>query len=269
MRHTRDSYVHRGDRERRRARQRKAGLLVALSASLTGLVAQSNAPAVAAAETAPAPLLRPAPVAGLVARAPHSSRLVVPSLSSAYAPGLVPVAQSIVARDRGLQEGGLPYAVTRAPHRALRRWHQVYRLAGEFGISTDLAGTIHDAAIAEGIEPDLAFRLVKAESEFNTRATSPVGAVGLTQVMPSTARFFMRGVTKQRLYDPGLNARIGFRYLRGLIKEYKSVRLALLVYNRGPAAVDYALEQGLDPANGYEKVVMKGYRGRGVLVHAE
>jgi soluble lytic murein transglycosylase-like protein len=146
----------------------------------------------------------------------------------------------------------------------LQRWHTVYRYAHRFGISTDLAGAIHDAAIAEGLEPELGFRLVRVESEFNERATSPVGAVGLTQVMPGTARYFVSDITRKRLYDRELNLRIGFRYLRGLIREYKSLRLALLAYNRGPVAVQNALANGENPTNGYERVVLGDYRGRGV-----
>ena len=155
------------------------------------------------------------------------------------------------------------YVVTTAQR--LRRWHRVYRLAGHYGVATDLAAEIHDIALAEGIEPDLGFRLVRAESEFNERATSPVGAVGLTQVMPGTARYFMRGVSRRHLYERHVNLHVGFRYLRGLVREYKSLRIALLVYNRGPAAVDAALKRGDDPANGYEELVAKGYEGRGTI----
>ena len=150
------------------------------------------------------------------------------------------------------------------PRRELLRWQRVYRYAEKYRIQTELARTIHDAAVAEGIEPELGFRLVDAESEFNPRAISPVGAVGLTQLMPGTARHFVPGVTRRELYDPELNARVGFRYLRGLIREYRSLRLALLVYNRGPVAVRHALANGDDPANGYERVVMRGYAGRGL-----
>ena len=39
----------------------------------------------------------------------------------------------------------------------------------------------------------------------------------------------------------------------------------LLVYNRGPIAVQKSISMGRDPANGYESLIMKGYRGRGVL----
>jgi soluble lytic murein transglycosylase-like protein len=150
-----------------------------------------------------------------------------------------------------------------SPRVDLRRWHRVYRFAHRYKITPELAGSIHDAAVAERIEPELAFRLVRAESEFNERARSPVGAVGLTQLMPSTARHYVHGVTREQLYDRDLNLRVGFRYLRGLIKEYKSLRVALLVYNRGPVAVEAAQEQGIDPSNGYERVVLGNYRGRG------
>ena len=84
--------------------------------------------------------------------------------------------------------------------------------------------------------------------------------------MLPTARFFQKDITKDQLYNRDTNLRIGFRYLRTLVREYKgNVQLALLVYNRGPVAVEASREQGLDPSNGYERVVMKGYKGRGVI----
>src|SRR5215207_3570454 len=148
----------------------------------------------------------------------------------------------------------------------LQRWNRIYNYSSRYRIGADLAASIHDIALAEGIEPDLAFRLVRVESEFNERATSPVGAVGLTQLMLPTARYFEKGITREGLYDRETNLRIGFRYLRTLVREYKgNVQLALLVYNRGPQAVQNSRDQGLDPSNGYERVVMKGYKGRGVI----
>ena len=84
--------------------------------------------------------------------------------------------------------------------------------------------------------------------------------------MLPTARYFQKGITREELYDRDTNLRIGFRYLRTLVREYKgNVQLALLVYNRGPAAVESSREQGLDPSNGYERLVTKGYKGRGVI----
>ena len=148
----------------------------------------------------------------------------------------------------------------------LDRANKIIAYSSKYHIAADLASSVYDVAMAEGIEPDLGFRLVKLESEFNERATSPVGAVGLTQVMPATAQYFVKGATREKLYDRETNLRVGFRYLRTLIREYKgNLKIALLVYNRGPAAVDAALGMGLDPANGYDRIVMKGYHGRGTV----
>ncbi len=148
----------------------------------------------------------------------------------------------------------------------LKRWHRVYTFSTRYKIRTELAGKIYDAAVAAGIEPELGFRIVRIESEFKVSATSPAGAIGLMQLMPATARGFEPGLTVEQIYDPDTNLRIGFKYLRGLIREYKGdVKLALLTYNRGPVAVRNALAMGVDPTNGYERVVMRGYKGRGVL----
>ena len=148
----------------------------------------------------------------------------------------------------------------------LDRANKIIAYSGKYRIGADLASSIYDVAMAEGIEPDLGFRLVRLESEFNERAVSPVGAVGLTQVMPATANYFVKGATREKLFDRETNLRVGFRYLRTLIREYKgNLKIALLVYNRGPAAVDAALGMGLDPANGYDRIVMKGYHGRGTV----
>ena len=94
-------------------------------------------------------------------------------------------------------------------------------------------------------------------------ATSPVGAVGLTQLMPATARWMEPGVTRSELRDPETNLRIGFKYLRYLLEKYDgNENLALLAYNRGPGTVDKALKRGRDPDNGYAAFV-KGEKGHG------
>jgi soluble lytic murein transglycosylase-like protein len=148
----------------------------------------------------------------------------------------------------------------------LDRANQILSYSSRYRISADIAASIYDIALAEGLEPDLAFRLVRVESQFNEKATSPVGAVGLTQLMPATAGYFQKGITKKQLYDRETNLRIGFRYLRTLINEHDgNLKLALLVYNRGPAAVERARAAGLDPANGYDRMVAGGYRGSGVV----
>jgi soluble lytic murein transglycosylase-like protein len=159
-----------------------------------------------------------------------------------------------------------PEVRERERHESLSRWHGIYGFSTRYRIKPDLARRIYDAAVSEGIEPELGFRLVRVESVFNPSAVSPAGALGLTQLMPGTAREFEPNVTREQLLDPDVNLRIGFRYLRTLIRTYKGdLKLALLVYNRGPVAVHNALAMGQSPANGYESIVTRGYRGRGTL----
>ncbi len=147
----------------------------------------------------------------------------------------------------------------------LERWNRVFGFARRYGISADLAAAIHDEAVGQGIDPDLAFRVVRLESRFEERAKSSVGAIGLTQLMLKTARFYEPGVTVEQLHDRHTNLRIGFSYLRDLLEQYGSVSTALLVYNRGPEAVLIEKELGIDPSNGYDYIVLKGYRGTGLL----
>jgi soluble lytic murein transglycosylase-like protein len=133
------------------------------------------------------------------------------------------------------------------------------QFAATFRIPYDLAHEIHGAALAERIDPGLAFRLVRAESSFRPRAVSPVGALGLTQLMPATARWLEPGTTRKELLEPRTNLRVGFRYLRQLLDRYQGdERLALLAYNRGPGTVNRLLKQGVDPDNGYTEFVLNG-----------
>jgi soluble lytic murein transglycosylase-like protein len=128
-----------------------------------------------------------------------------------------------------------------------------------YGIARDLAEDIFDAAVAENIDPQIAYGLVKTESTFKERAVSPVGARGLTQVMPRTAAWMVPGTTANDLFDRHTNLRLGFKYLDKMIDKYKgNVRLALLAYNRGPGTVDRVLKQGGNPDNGYADKVLRG-----------
>ncbi|HEX8692779.1 MAG TPA: transglycosylase SLT domain-containing protein [Longimicrobium sp.] len=146
----------------------------------------------------------------------------------------------------------------------IERLERVTANSSTYGIPADLAARIEEIAQAEGIDPKLAFGLVATESEFNHRAVSPVGAVGYTQLMPSTARYFRPGVARHELFDRDTNLRIGFRFLRTLIDKYDgNVRLALLAYNRGPEKVDQLLRAGEDPDNGYPRLVLRDWsKGR-------
>jgi soluble lytic murein transglycosylase-like protein len=104
----------------------------------------------------------------------------------------------------------------------------------------------------------MAFGLVRNETVFDHNARSHVGAVGLTQLMPSTARWFRPGTTADDLRNPDISLKIGFKYLRELLDKYDgNTKLALTAYNRGPGTVDRVLKRGGDPDNGYAGMVFK------------
>ena len=162
-------------------------------------------------------------------------------------------------RARGDLEEGIAERFGGRPERERERNERITRAMERFGISRDLAERIHDIAAEEGVDPEVAFGLVRTESSFKDHAVSHVGARGLTQVMPKTAEWLQPGTSPEDLFRPETNLRIGFRYLRSLIEKYDGdLRLALLAYNRGPGTVDRILNQGGDPDNGYADKVLSG-----------
>lgn len=140
------------------------------------------------------------------------------------------------------------------------------RFADQFRIPLALAHEIHLAALSESIDPEIAFRLVQAESSFRPRVVSSVGAVGLTQLMPSTASWLVPGTHRGQLFEPRVNLRVGFRYLKMLLDEYGDAGLALTAYNRGPGTVNRLLRHGQNPDNGYMEFVLTGDATRHVSV---
>lgn len=154
-----------------------------------------------------------------------------------------------------------------AARAAEARDRQVAAFARHYGISVELADAIERAARAEGLETELAFRLVRVESAFLPNAESYAGALGLTQVMPATAEFLQPGITRGQLLDRDTNLRLGFRYLKELIAVYDGdAEEALTAYNRGPGTVARIRKQGGDPANGYADLVL-GDRGGSPVNH--
>jgi len=87
-----------------------------------------------------------------------------------------------------------------------------------------------------GIEKKLFRALIKQESRWNPRATSHVGASGLTQLMPATAKESCR-LSKSKIYEVDLNLNCGAKYFSQQLKRFGRVDLALAAYNSGPERV--------------------------------
>ena len=85
----------------------------------------------------------------------------------------------------------------------------------------------------QGVDPDLVRALIKVESDYQQRARSRRGAMGLMQLMPTTARQY--GVTDP--YDPRSNIEAGIKHLKSLLDRFPPA-LALAAYNAGDAAVE-------------------------------
>jgi soluble lytic murein transglycosylase-like protein len=84
------------------------------------------------------------------------------------------------------------------------------------------------------INPELITLLIRTESEFNPKAVSPVGAEGLMQLMPKTAKRF--GVLDS--FDPRDNIEGGTKYISYLLHRYGYIDYALAAYNAGEDAVE-------------------------------
>lgn len=148
----------------------------------------------------------------------------------------------------------------------VERADRIFDYSTHYGIPAGLASKVFDASMREGVDPELAFRLVRLESEFNEHAVSKTGAIGLTQLMPSTAKLFDKTATRDRLFVADVNLRLGLHYLRSLLTMYKgNVRLALLAYNRGEDAVWRDVRAGVNPGNGYDRLVIGDYKGTGII----
>ena len=120
-----------------------------------------------------------------------------------------------------------------------------------------LSALMTDAAKQHGVDPRLLAAVAARESAFDARAVSPVGACGIMQLMPQTARFL--GVSN--IFDPRENVFGGARYLRTLLDTFGgALDLTLAAYNAGPGAVQkYGGVPPYRETQAYVKVVRAAY----------
>jgi soluble lytic murein transglycosylase len=96
--------------------------------------------------------------------------------------------------------------------------------------------------------------MIKAESNFNEKAVSNKNAIGLMQILESTAyevaEEIGKEITKEDIINPETNIHIGTKYISNLIKIYGNIELAIASYNAGIGNVDSWIEQGIIQENG-------------------
>jgi soluble lytic murein transglycosylase-like protein len=96
---------------------------------------------------------------------------------------------------------------------------------------------VHEAADRHNVDPALVRAVIETESGWNPSAISRKGAVGLMQLMPTTAQRF----GANDFYTPQQNVEAGVTYLKTLLERYNgNLDLALAAYNAGEGAVDRA-----------------------------
>ncbi|MGE3973169.1 MAG: transglycosylase SLT domain-containing protein [Bdellovibrionales bacterium] len=114
-------------------------------------------------------------------------------------------------------------------------WQAAYPRAYERSVTT-FARTFN-------VPEEFAWAIMRAESQFKSDVKSPVGALGLMQLMPYTAMQVARildfkGFTVPQLFDSGTNVRLGVRYLQRLQKQFEgNIALSAAGYNAGPHKV--------------------------------
>lgn len=109
-----------------------------------------------------------------------------------------------------------------------------------FAFPIKYKSTIQSVALEYDLAPEFICAVIKAESNFKPTAVSQKGAIGLMQVLPSTADFIVRKENLPTTYDlgnPTDNIRIGACYLRYLFDRFNDERTVLSAYNAGEGNV--------------------------------
>lgn len=101
---------------------------------------------------------------------------------------------------------------------------------------------IVNEASANQLDADFVCAVIAVESRFNKRAVSNAGAIGLMQLMPTTAvqmaiEIGLDGFVIEDLFDENVNIRLGTKYLRYLKNKFYNVRTMLAAYNAGEGKV--------------------------------
>jgi soluble lytic murein transglycosylase-like protein len=105
-----------------------------------------------------------------------------------------------------------------------------------------MVAAIADASLRYDVPPETILAVIRIESTFDANAISEAGAVGLMQLLPSTAAELARELSLEwtgeaDLHDPATNIVLGTYYLTKLLGRFNDLTQALAAYNEGPARV--------------------------------
>jgi len=133
-----------------------------------------------------------------------------------------------------------------------------------------LAHAIVAESRAQSLDPDLVIAIIEVESAGYSLAVSRVGAMGLMQLLPSTAEELageigIEWMGDQTLFDPIVNVKLGTAYLRQLVDRYDDVNIALAAYNWGPGHIDGRIRRGEVIPSKYIQQVMQAYERTTIL----
>jgi soluble lytic murein transglycosylase-like protein len=127
-----------------------------------------------------------------------------------------------------------------------------------------LAATIVNEAERHDMEPEMVLAVIHVESGGYHLAVSPVGAMGLMQLLPSTAeelagKLGVEWRGDDTLFDPVTNVILGVAYLKKLSDRFGSFSTALAAYNWGPGRINRRLRSGKVVPSIYIEQVMRAY----------
>lgn len=212
------------------------GRLVVMSLALNGAVALG---AVAAALTFHAQL------EGLSSRAQQQTERHAEGLTALGAQS-----RALGEQSRALEAGLVDVRRAVSSHareEALFLKMLILKPALDHALARRIAASVQAECTLSGQDPNLVLAIMAIESDFNPRAVSNQGAVGLMQVMPH----WRKVLAVQELTEPEVSIRAGIQILGYYQQMYRDLDLAVTAYNRGPGPVDMALVHGSDPSNGY------------------
>ena len=135
----------------------------------------------------------------------------------------------------------------------------IKRAKADSGRDVDYHDIVHEKASTYDLDPSLIKAVIKTESNWNDRAVSSKGAMGLMQLMPGTAN----DLNVRNPFDPEQNIEGGTKYLKHLIDRFNGdLTLALAAYNAGPNKVaKYGYVPPITETQQYVKKVLSHYNG--------